>query len=38
VIHVYAEGDTPELSDELADELSVLVAEIEQGNPAAARM
>jgi mannose-1-phosphate guanylyltransferase / phosphomannomutase len=37
VIHVYAEGETAEISDELAGELSRLVEEIEQGNPAAAR-
>jgi mannose-1-phosphate guanylyltransferase/phosphomannomutase len=37
VIHVYAEGETVEVSDELAGELSRLVEEIEQGNTAAAR-
>jgi mannose-1-phosphate guanylyltransferase/phosphomannomutase len=38
VIHVYAEGETSEASEELAAELSTLVEEIEQGNAAAARM
>jgi mannose-1-phosphate guanylyltransferase/phosphomannomutase len=37
LIHVYAEGETTEGSDELADELGGLVLEIEQGNEAAAR-
>ena len=37
VIHVYAEGETRETSEELAAELSTLVEEIEQGNAAAAR-
>jgi mannose-1-phosphate guanylyltransferase/phosphomannomutase len=37
VIHLYAEGETPEVSEELARELRVLVDEIEQGEAAATR-
>ena len=37
LIHLYAEGETPENSDELADELRGMVEEIEQGEEAAAR-
>ena len=37
VIHLYAEGDTKEASDELAGELRAIVEEIEQGEAAAAR-
>jgi mannose-1-phosphate guanylyltransferase / phosphomannomutase len=37
LIHLYAEGDTREQSDELARELRALVDEIEQGEAAAAR-
>ena len=37
VIHLYAEGETRELSEELARELRVLVDEIEQGEAAATR-
>ncbi|HVM57357.1 MAG TPA: sugar phosphate nucleotidyltransferase [Gaiellaceae bacterium] len=37
VIHLYAEGETPELSTELADELRGVIEEIEQGEQAAAR-
>jgi mannose-1-phosphate guanylyltransferase/phosphomannomutase len=37
LIHLYAEGDTPEISAELADELGEIVDEIEQGEQAAAR-
>jgi mannose-1-phosphate guanylyltransferase/phosphomannomutase len=37
LIHVYAEGETPEVSEELADELAALVDEIEQGQQTAAR-
>ena len=37
LIHLYAEGETPEDSDELADELRGMVEEIEQGEEAAAR-
>jgi mannose-1-phosphate guanylyltransferase/phosphomannomutase len=37
VIHLYAEGDTAESSEELADELRRIVEEIEQGEEAAAR-
>jgi mannose-1-phosphate guanylyltransferase/phosphomannomutase len=36
-IHIYAEGDTPEASEELAAELRAIVAEIEQGEAAEAR-
>jgi mannose-1-phosphate guanylyltransferase/phosphomannomutase len=37
LIHVYAEGETREVSDELAGEMAALVEEIEQGQQAAAR-
>jgi mannose-1-phosphate guanylyltransferase/phosphomannomutase len=37
VIHLYAEGDTPESSEELAGELRTIVEEIEQGEAAEAR-
>jgi len=37
LIHLYAEGDTREISDELADELQAVVEEIEQGEAAATR-
>jgi mannose-1-phosphate guanylyltransferase/phosphomannomutase len=37
VLHLYAEGETREESDELARELRALVDEIEQGEAAAAR-
>jgi mannose-1-phosphate guanylyltransferase/phosphomannomutase len=37
VIHVYAEAESEEGSEELAAELGALVEEIEQGNPTAAR-
>jgi len=37
LIHLYAEGETPEISSELADELRGVVEEIEQGEQAAAR-
>jgi mannose-1-phosphate guanylyltransferase/phosphomannomutase len=37
VIHLYAEGDTAESSEELAGELRAIVEEIEQGEAAAAR-
>jgi mannose-1-phosphate guanylyltransferase / phosphomannomutase len=37
LIHLYAEGETREQSDELARELRALVDEIEQGEAAAAR-
>jgi mannose-1-phosphate guanylyltransferase/phosphomannomutase len=37
VIHLYAEGDTAESSEELAEELRRIVEEIEQGEEAAAR-
>jgi mannose-1-phosphate guanylyltransferase / phosphomannomutase len=37
VIHLYAEGETAEISAELADEFRVIVEEIEQGEEAAAR-
>ncbi|HEY2374290.1 MAG TPA: sugar phosphate nucleotidyltransferase [Gaiellaceae bacterium] len=37
VIHLYAEGETAESSEELADELRRIVEEIEQGEEAAAR-
>jgi mannose-1-phosphate guanylyltransferase/phosphomannomutase len=36
-IHLYAEGDTPEASEELAAELRAIVEEIEQGEAAEAR-
>jgi mannose-1-phosphate guanylyltransferase/phosphomannomutase len=37
ILHLYAEGETREQSDELARELRALVNEIEQGEAAAAR-
>jgi mannose-1-phosphate guanylyltransferase/phosphomannomutase len=37
LIHVYAEGETPQGSEELADEMAALVEEIEQGQETAAR-
>ena len=37
VIHLYAEGETAEISAELADEFRAIVEEIEQGEEAAAR-
>jgi mannose-1-phosphate guanylyltransferase/phosphomannomutase len=37
VIHLYAEGETAEISAELADEFREIVEEIEQGEEAAAR-
>jgi mannose-1-phosphate guanylyltransferase/phosphomannomutase len=37
VIHLYAEGDTAEVSEELAAEVRAIVEEIEQGEAAAAR-
>jgi mannose-1-phosphate guanylyltransferase / phosphomannomutase len=37
VLHLYAEGETREVSDELARELRAVVNEIEQGEAAAAR-
>jgi phosphomannomutase len=37
VLHLYAEGETRELSEELARELRVLVDEIEQSEAAATR-
>jgi exonuclease VII small subunit len=37
VIHLYAEGDTAERSEELAAELRAIVEEIEQGEAAHAR-
>jgi len=37
LIHLYAEGETPESSSELADELRGVIEEIEQGEQAAAR-
>jgi mannose-1-phosphate guanylyltransferase/phosphomannomutase len=36
-IHLYAEGETAEISEELAAELRAVVEEIEQGEAAAAR-
>jgi len=38
VVHVYAEGATPEDSEELAAELRAIIEEIEQGEAAAARI
>jgi mannose-1-phosphate guanylyltransferase / phosphomannomutase len=38
VVHLYAEGETRETSDQLAEELRVLVDEILQGDEAAARI
>jgi mannose-1-phosphate guanylyltransferase/phosphomannomutase len=37
LLHLYAEGETREISDELAREMRALVDEIEQGEAAAAR-
>ena len=37
LLHLYAEGETREASDELARELRALVDEIEQGEAAATR-
>jgi len=37
LLHLYAEGDSPDVSEELAAELRSLVEEIEQGEAAAAR-
>ena len=37
LIHLYAEGETPEASEELAAELRAIVEEIEQGEAATAR-
>jgi mannose-1-phosphate guanylyltransferase/phosphomannomutase len=37
VIHVYAEGDSREESEELADEFGAIVADAEQGTATAAR-
>jgi phosphomannomutase len=37
LIHLYAEGETREASEELARELRALVDEIEQGEAAATR-
>jgi mannose-1-phosphate guanylyltransferase / phosphomannomutase len=37
VIHLYAEGDTTESSEELAGEMRAIIEEIEQGEAAAAR-
>jgi mannose-1-phosphate guanylyltransferase/phosphomannomutase len=37
VIHLYAEGETAEASEELASELREIVEEIEQGETAQAR-
>jgi mannose-1-phosphate guanylyltransferase/phosphomannomutase len=36
-LHLYAEGETTEASDELAEELSTIIEEIEQGEAATAR-
>jgi mannose-1-phosphate guanylyltransferase / phosphomannomutase len=36
-LHLYAEGETAEASDELADELRAIIEEIEQGEAATAR-
>jgi mannose-1-phosphate guanylyltransferase/phosphomannomutase len=38
LIHLYAEGETTEESEELAGELRGVIEEIEQGEAAAARM
>jgi mannose-1-phosphate guanylyltransferase/phosphomannomutase len=38
LVHLYAEGETTEESEELAGELRVVIEEIEQGEAAAARM
>jgi phosphomannomutase len=37
LLHLYAEGASPEESEELAAELRAVVEEIEQGEAAAAR-
>jgi mannose-1-phosphate guanylyltransferase/phosphomannomutase len=37
LVHIYAEGETPEASEELEREVRDLVEEIMQGEPAAAR-
>jgi mannose-1-phosphate guanylyltransferase/phosphomannomutase len=37
LLHLYAEGDTPETSEELASELRDVVEEIQQGEAATAR-
>jgi mannose-1-phosphate guanylyltransferase/phosphomannomutase len=37
LLHLYAEGESTDASEELASELRVLVEEIEQGEAAAAR-
>jgi len=37
VLHLYAEGETREVSEELAAELRELVEQVEQGTEAAAR-
>jgi mannose-1-phosphate guanylyltransferase/phosphomannomutase len=37
LIHLYAEGETPEASEELAAELRAIIEEIEQGEAATAR-
>ena len=37
LLHLYAEGETRESSEELADELRGMIEEIEQGEAAAAR-
>jgi mannose-1-phosphate guanylyltransferase / phosphomannomutase len=37
VIHLYAEGDTAEASEQLAGELRAIVEEIEQGEDAQSR-
>jgi phosphomannomutase len=37
LIHLYAEGETPEASEELAGELRAIIEEIEQGEAATAR-
>ena len=38
LVHLYAEGETTEESEELAGELRGVIEEIEQGEAAAARM
>jgi len=37
-VHLYAEGETTEASEELAAELREVIEEIEQGEAAAARI
>ena len=37
LLHLYAEGETEEASEEIAAELQTIVEEIEQGTEAAAR-